>query len=406
MAAERDGAARLIARMDARWDAAEVERALGRVHREVRRRRVRALLGASALAAAAAAFVVAWPGGPQPLARRASTIELADGSRIEQSEDGAAVLEEVSPSRVRVRAARGVIRCDVTRRPERTFEVRAGDVTVTVLGTAFSVELVEDARMRVVVERGRVRVAWPGGRTELAAGEQGTFPDGASELSMSEPPERDAESSEGDAALGDTEPSEGDAELSDGDGAPGNAVPTAVASVPATAASRAHRAVAEAPAEVEAPALEGNWRLLARAERYDDAFVALRDEPAVDRVEDLLLAADVARLSGHLTAALPYLDRVLAEHPADARAPVASFTRGRLLAQLGRHREAAVELTRAHAMDPRGSLAEDALGRAALEHASAGDHAAAREAASRYLSAHPEGRWAPRVRALLEAPSN
>jgi transmembrane sensor len=390
MGAERPDAARLVARMDARWDAAELERALGRVHREARDRRVRRVVSLAAVSLAAAAVlsvVVTSAGGMGE--RRASgraVIELADGSRIEQSEDGAAIVEEVSETHVRVRAARGSLRCDVTPRAERRFEVHAGDVTVTVLGTAFTVEVLADARARVAVERGRVRVNWPGASIELGAGEHGTFPPDE----MHAPPVTVADDAALPIAGGDTEREPA-----------GDALEPSEESEPAGGeAAPAERPTAR-PTE-----REGDWRLLAHAERYDDAFTSLRDETSIDRVEDLLLAADVARLSGHAAAALPYLDRVLRDHPDDARAPVASFTRGRLLAQLGRHHEAAIELTRAHQMEPDGSLAEDALGRAALEHQAAGEDAPARATASRYLAAHPEGRWAARLRPLLEATSH
>ena len=380
MGAERPDAARLVARMDARWDAAELERALGRVHREKRDRRVRRVVGAVSLAAAAVlAVVVSWGGGASE--RRPSgraVIELADGSRIEQSEDGAAIVEEVSETNVRVRAARGSLRCDVTPLAERRFEVRAGDVTVTVLGTVFTVEVLADARASVAVERGRVRVSWSGGSTDLGAGEYGTFP--REEMHASSVPEAPEPARVGGS---DTERE-----------------PTAQA-LEAIEVSEPTGGEGARPTP-----REGDWRSLARAERYDDAFASLRAERSIDRVEDLLLAADVARLSGHAAAALPYLDRVLRDHRDDTRAPVASFTRGRLLAQLGRHHEAAIELTRAYQMEDAGSLAEDALGRAALEHEAAGEGGPARATARRYLAAHPEGRWAARLRPLLEAASH
>ena len=61
---------------------------------------------------------------------------------------------------------------------------------------------------------------------------------------------------------------------------------------------------------------------------------------AGDTVEDLLVAADVARLSDHPSEALPYLQRILREHPRDERAPMAAFTLGRTLSGLGRTQEA------------------------------------------------------------------
>lgn len=383
MDAERPDAARLVAGMDARWDAAELERALGRLHRERRRRRSRVVLGA--IATAAVMLLAMAIGGmrsvesPEP--RGPSVIELADGSRIEQSEDGAAIVDEVSEARVRVRAERGVIRCVVSPRASRRFEVRSGDVTVTVLGTIFSVEPLADGHARVAVERGRVRVAWPTGQRELGAGETGTFP--AEGIGTAPPETANAELAVAEPVAIEIHESAGEPSI---DGV----------SEPTVRARPEHAAP-------PAAATGADWRSLARAERYEDAFASLHGEDHVDRVEDLLLAADVARLSGHLAAALPYLDRVLRDHPADARAPLASFTRGRVLAQLGRHHDAALELLRAHRMEPHGSLAEDALGRAALAHAAAGEARPAAQIAERYLADYPTGRWAARMRPLLEA---
>jgi transmembrane sensor len=63
----------------------------------------------------------------------------------------------------------------VTRRPERSFTVRAGNVTVSVVGTTFNVEMVAD-RVGVTVEKGAVEVDWGLGQKQLLAGESGWFP--------------------------------------------------------------------------------------------------------------------------------------------------------------------------------------------------------------------------------------
>jgi hypothetical protein len=66
--------------------------------------------------------------------------------------------------------------CDVTPRPERApFVVRAGDVAVTVVGTAFRVERA-DGEVTVSVTRGKVRVDSGGGAVELSAGKTWSGP--------------------------------------------------------------------------------------------------------------------------------------------------------------------------------------------------------------------------------------
>src|SRR6185436_1564482 len=59
--------------------------------------------------------------------------------------------------------------------PGRSFSVAAGGVTVTALGTVFTVDRVED-RVGVVVTRGEVLVDWRLGTRHLRAGEDGWFP--------------------------------------------------------------------------------------------------------------------------------------------------------------------------------------------------------------------------------------
>jgi transmembrane sensor len=85
------------------------------------------------------------------------------------------VVEEDTPARTLVRLERGRARFEVTRRSERTFQVSAGSVTVSVVGTVFDVEVVAD-RIGVTVERGAVDVAWDVGQKRLLAGERGWFP--------------------------------------------------------------------------------------------------------------------------------------------------------------------------------------------------------------------------------------
>ncbi|EFX60120.1 hypothetical protein DAPPUDRAFT_125457, partial [Daphnia pulex] len=78
----------------------------------------------------------------------------------------------------------------------------------------------------------------------------------------------------------------------------------------------------------------------------------------------LLLLADVARLSHHATEAVPPLQKLLLAHASDPRAPLAAFTLGRvLLDELGRPREAAESFQHAQQLDPTGPLAQDALAR-------------------------------------------
>jgi transmembrane sensor len=118
-----------------------------------------------------------------------------------------------------------------------------------------------------------------------------------------------------------------------------------------------------------------------------------------DNVDDLLLAADAARLSGHPARALPYLNRVLERHAHDDRAPMAAFTRGRILMTLGQPGEAGESFDRAMTLGAQGSLHENALARAVEAYSRAGNTTRAAKLAQSYAERYPEGRWRAAVRA-------
>ena len=112
-----------------------------------------------------------------------------------------------------------------------------------------------------------------------------------------------------------------------------------------------------------------------------------------------MLVADVARLSGHASAAAPPLRRVLRKHAGDSRAPLAAFTLGRLLLdELGRPGEAAHAFARARRLAPSGTLAQDALAREVESWARAGNSKRAAALAKRFLKNYPKAARAEAVR--------
>jgi transmembrane sensor len=112
----------------------------------------------------------------------------------------------------------------------------------------------------------------------------------------------------------------------------------------------------------------------------------------------LLAEADRARLAGRFEEGAALLQRLLRDHPADPRAPVAAFSLGRvLLGELGRPAEAAAAFERARVLAPHGPLAEDALAREVEAWSRAGEPARARARADDYLRAYPNGRRAAAV---------
>jgi transmembrane sensor len=261
-------------------------------------------------------------------------------------------------------------------REERVFRVRSGAVTVQVLGTAFELER-QAERTRVAVLRGRVAVLWPTGRTELSAGEAGWFPRPAEPAAA----QLNAPAAQRDATL--------NAPAAQRD------APAAQLNAPAArldAAARGQKHTVRKPNPTSAASA---WREPAEQGDFERAYelLARAPQPVADNVEELLLAADSARLSGHAEAALPFLKRVVAQHADDSRAPLAAFTLGGvLMQQLGQPREAEAAYARARELSLNSSLAEDALARQVEATYRAGDTARARTLAGEYLARYPKGR--------------
>jgi transmembrane sensor len=355
-------------RIDPGWDAPQMERVLDRVHRRLRAHRIRQrALGALAIAATIAVAIgggvhygrrtapmamptpaaAAPPATPSPSAAPASPEESVmrypDGSAAFSTAPGTRLqIDEAMGDRVVTSLDHGAARFEVVPDHDREFRVRIETVTVTVLGTIFAVDRGEGS-VHVAVRRGRVRVESPGLTTVLEAGDEGDYPFAV--------------------------------------GAAGN---------PSAAASTA----------LASPAAE-SWRALARRGRHRDAYAlmhGLRPTQAKD-AEELLAAADVARLSGHPSEALPFLERVLSDFHGDSRAPLAAFGIGRILlpsAPAG----AASRFAEARALAPNGAIAEDALAREVEAWSRAGIQSKAHAAAVEYLRRYPQGSRVDQVRAM------
>jgi transmembrane sensor len=290
-------------------------------------------------------------------------VRLEDGSTAAFSGDAIYTVRRASGSgTLVVELAEGAAHFDVVPDASRTFEVHAAAVIVRVVGTSFHVER-KDGLVRVAVEHGRVEVESGSRRALLGPGDVWSSR---------------ATSSGADAG-----------ELTVAPLATGGP-PLASRESPATDGVRPGRAQPR------------DWRTLAREHDYDQAYEALsRSGPRTVRSdpEELLLAADVARLSRHPAEAVRPLERLLAEHAGDPRAPLAAFTLGRVqLDALGRPREAAAAFARARSLDPHGQLAEDALAREVESWSRAGEVVRARERATEYVTRYPAGRRREAVR--------
>ena len=139
--------------------------------------RMRWLAAGAACAALLVAGYLGWRGvGAEPALMPSVATRPGESARIAV---GGAVVELGGDTQVTVNGSDGVeivlaqgrVDCEVEPRSRRApFVVRAGDVAVEVVGTAFSVE--RDSDVRVSVTRGRVRVVRAGrDAVEVAAGE-------------------------------------------------------------------------------------------------------------------------------------------------------------------------------------------------------------------------------------------
>jgi transmembrane sensor len=343
--------------VDAGYDARRTEVALLGLRTRLRRRRARRAVLASAmgmLCLLLGTFSLLRsrhaPTGSPPPARPEALFALSDGSVVMPLEPTSRLLAKtVSPRLVELELLTGSARFDVAPNREREFRVSAGRVAILVVGTKFSVERRREWTA-VAVQQGRVRVEWERGHQLLQPGERGIFPpfEAAAEAAPVRPPE---------------------------------------AAIPAAAPSVRPRVL---PARSRA-----DWRVPARRGEFAAAYRMLSDPakpvpPA--NVDDLLLAADVARKSGHAADAGLYLERALALHAGDARSAVAAFTLGRVrLADLHDPAGAAEAFALARAAAPHGPLAEDALAREVEARSRSGDKLRARALAEEYQKLWPSG---------------
>jgi transmembrane sensor len=138
---------------------------------------------AGSLAAAAAVMiaVLSWPAdenrpaSPVALASQAEAgprcLTLSDGTVV-QLNTGGSIVEQFTTGERRVRLTRGEAHFSVTKNPGRPFVVRAGNVVVRAVGTAFNVRF-QSAAVEVLVTEGVVGLN-PSAETARAGAVAGT----------------------------------------------------------------------------------------------------------------------------------------------------------------------------------------------------------------------------------------
>lgn len=346
---------------------------LARAHRRERTRRTVVSVAAVLALGVGISTLRGWPSeaprvatdersgdATRPILPRATEVRVTRDGRVEVDGDATGVrTREATSRRVVLELRAGAARFEVAPHPERTVEVQAGEARITVLGTAFIVEH-HEAAVRVEVVYGEVDLDCHGSSHLLRTGDQR---DCANESA-------DAPRSEG--------PRDG----------------------------RAHESVLSSPRlergerpssrrRIETPTGAGDWRDLAAEGDFDGAYRAMQAPGAravTDHPEELLKAADVARLSGHAAQAIGPLERILTQHARDPRAPLAAFTLGRLhLDELGNPRAAAEAFALARRLRSDGPLAQDALAREVEARSRAGEDRVAQRLAEEYVRTYPTG---------------
>lgn len=293
---------------------------------------------------------VAWEpvvGATLTSSERALAVALADGTRLELEPKTTLIGVAVEATRVELELHSGQSSFDVAHHPARQFRVRAGEVTVVVLGTRFSVER-REGRVSVAVERGKVAVEVGGEAVYLTPGQRW---DGVEHGSSTVQP------------------------------AP--SVQDQVAVQPSV--------TADAVDEASAP--KSNV-----AGAKPNGFGVAAEPEAANPAKELFEASREARRLGDSPRAAQLLQQLVAQYPKDPRAGLAAFELGRIRADvLGDLTGAIAALEQALRLSPRGSFQQDALARLAQAYDRAGRTSACRAVRERYLAAHGQGVHAQRV---------
>jgi transmembrane sensor len=363
------------------FDRGELASGFERVERRIARRKVvrrgAALLGASAVAAGA--LLLLWPPASQheralthadgaPLgAFPAGVHALSDGSQV-AVEDGALAVVSNTSSDILLELGDGRARFDIRPGGLRRWSVRAGPVTVFVLGTSFTVVRAGPVA-RVEVHRGVVSVTTRAESRLLHAGER-------FEVGRSEPEAAGTRTtSAARTAVAPVERPEREADRAEG-------AETVVA--PPSSPVRARASEPEPPAaQADAP-----------------AEPVAAEEPLPTLVEH----ADRARREQRPAEAISALRAIIERHPSSSEAPSAAVTLAQL--ELDRGDAPAAITAYRHALSMRlpPALAELCYERLVHAHLAARDRAAAEQVAAEYRGRFPHGSRTRSIEALLGPP--
>lgn len=302
-----------------------------------------------------------------------------DSTRVELAPQGELRVAELRRNGATLELARGEVTLSVHHEDDTSWQVAAGPWSVHVTGTQFSVAWNPTTEhFRVAVLEGSVRVEGPEGDVaKLRAGESLVR---ERKLAIAEV--------EGPSEPAIEEPAIEEPAIEEPIGTPSKAKPHATKLPPA-------------------PSLD--WKTLAAASQYDEAWLAVQDSAGgvlgeADRVgvDAMLDLADVARFTDHRSDAKRVLERLRERFPATTQAGDAAFELGRIASDGGKDEQAASWFETYLDERPKGSLANDALVRLMNAYTALDRLDDARSAASRYLERLPDGPHAAKARKLLD----
>ena len=283
--------------------------------------------------------------GPATDGMHATSVTLADGSRVDLGASTRARLTSARRQAIRIDLERGSLDIEATHLDGRTFVVGAGAYEVRVVGTHFAVHRDPGDQVSVRVDRGVVEVAAMAGGVSgetrrLGAGEQWSAPDGAG----------------------------------------AHASPVAVA--PPAPFPPAAPVAAVDPPSPPAQTATAPATVSGAAARHDETAKELFDE------------AQRARVDGRPYDAARAFDRLRRAFPQDPRAAVSAFELGRLrLDALSDPRGAEEALRDAIALGASSPFREDAESRRVEALWRMGDTSGCASARAAYLARWPHGTY-------------
>lgn len=296
---------------------------------------------------------IAWqPAADAVLEAHAQAVAAAleDGTRLDLAPQTTVTGLQSEPGKVELELRRGRASFDVTHDPARQFRVRAGKVTVVVLGTRFSVGRF-DGVVTVAVERGKVAVETGGRVAYLTPGQSWQGPEHGDPEAVLPPEER----------------------------------PPSDVSSRATAAGEPSASTRPATATTV-------------AKPNGSAATAVEAEAAPNPAKQLFDASREARRVGDSRRAAQLLQQLVSQYASDPRAGLAAFELGRIRADvLGDLTGAISALEQALRLSPQGGFRQDALARLAHAYDRVGRSEDCRAMRQRYLAAYGEGVHAQRV---------